>query len=383
MTNKSDPKPKERRGGHKDRFWIPRIWDGMSFSGCMRVLWRNRFAVCPTRIVMALIILVIGVLVHFPFWLIQTILLGGKIKRTEINEHPIFIVGHWRSGTTLLHEFLILDRRHTYPSTYACFAPNHFLVTKYFFPAMLSILMPPSRPQDDMALGWKRPQEDEFALCNMGIPSPYLSLMFANRPAMDQEYLDLQGVPPDDLSRWKRGLMWLLKCLTLETPKRLVLKSPPHTARIDVLRELFPDARFVHIYRDPYVVFPSTMNLWKRLSRDQGLQKPRYEGLEEYVFATFKRMYEAFERDRPAIPANRLAEVRYEDLIADPISQMRRIYGELELGEFDAVAPALEEFVAGQSDYKPNRYEISPEIRAEITRRWAPFIEKYGYTQSE
>jgi hypothetical protein len=313
---------------------------------------------------------------------LQSLFLKRKIRETEIEQQPLFIIGHWRAGTTLLHELLILDERHTYPNSYACFVPNHYLLSKSVMPTMLKIVTPQCRPQDSMPFGWDRPQEDEFALCNMGVPSPYLSWMFPNDPPDYQEYLDMEGVSDEDLDRWKEGLLWFVKCLTLEKPKRVVLKSPPHLGRIKVLLDLFPDARFVHIYRDPYVVFASTVNLWKRLSGDEGLQKPKHEDLEEQVFSRFNRMYEAFERDRALIRPDRFCEVSYEQLVGDQIGQMERIYGELGLDGFGAVLPQLQTFVDGQADYKPNRYEIAPELRGEIARRWAPFIEKYGYESS-
>ena len=88
---------------------------------------------------------------------------------------------------------------------------------------------------------------------------------------------------------------WFLKCVTLRSPKRIVLKSPLHTSRVRTLLSMFPNAKFVHIVRDPYVIFPSTVSLWKRLYRDQGFQMPTYNGLDEYVFKAFSRMYDAFE----------------------------------------------------------------------------------------
>jgi omega-hydroxy-beta-dihydromenaquinone-9 sulfotransferase len=371
-------RPADQPTGYKDRFWIPRFWDGIVPWGWFPLLARNRFRIAPRRWGMAILIGLIS-LVNFLLWVVQLALYGRRIARTQINDAPIFVIGHWRSGTTLLHELLVLDRRHTCLNTYDCFAPSHFLVSAWFFRPLIGLLMPKRRPIDNMAAGWDYPQEDEFALCNMGLPSPYLTIAFPNEPPQDQEYFELDRVTPEGRRRWKRGLFWLLKCLTVRDPRRIVLKSPPHTFRIKTLLEMFPDARFVHIIRDPYVVFPSTVSLWKRLYRDEGLQVPKGEGLEQHVFETFHRMYEVFERDRELIPRGRFCEVRYEDLVTGPIDQMGRVYEELGLGDFEVVRPALVGYFADKADYKTNRYETSPELRAEISRRWQAFFTRYGY----
>jgi hypothetical protein len=186
-------------------------------------------------------------------------------------------------------------------------------------------------------------------------------------------------VPPQAVERWKRIFLRFLKCVTLRQPRRIVLKSPPHTARIKTLLEIFPKARFVHIVRDPYVVFPSTVNLWKRLYRDEGLQMPDYRGLDEYVFQTLVRMYDAFERDRPLIDPSRFCEIRYEELVEDPVGQMAKVYEQLHLGEFEKIRPALEKFAAGQKDFKTNKYQLAAEKRSEVAHRWGFFFDRYGY----
>ena len=173
----------------------------------------------------------------------------------------------------------------------------------------------------------------------------------------------------------------VLKCVSLRRPKRMVLKSPPHTSRIKVLLELFPNARFVHIIRNPYVIFPSTVNLWKRLYQSQALQTPTFAGLEDHVLDTFNRMYDIFKHDRGLIPPARLCEVRYEDLVKDPIGQMRGVYEQLQIGGFDKVLPALKKYFADKADYKTNRFQLSAEQRAEIARRRGPFLERYGYAE--
>jgi len=365
-------------GGYRDRPWIPRFWDGITFFGWVKVMVDHRFRIAPRRIGMAVLITFIGLFNSFLAF-IQELILGRKIRKTQLPADPIFIIGHWRSGTTLLHEMFILDPRLGFPDSYACFAPNHFHISRPFLAPLLGLLMPKMRPIDNMPFDWNRPQEDEFALCNIGLPSPYLSLIFPNEKPRYDQYLTLEGLTESQLARWKRGFLWFLKSVTFRNPRRMVLKSPPHTCRIRVLLDMFPRAKFVHIYRDPYAVFPSTVNLWKRLSTDEALQVPHHQGLEERVFSMFCKMYEAFERDRKLLPPKQFAEVSYEALVADPEGEMERLYRELDLGDFELLRPHLARFVAERANYKRNRFELAPALRAEIARRWRFFFEKYGY----
>ncbi len=366
-----------QKTGSKFRAWTPRFWHGMNAAGWFRLLARNRFSISPSRWGMAAVISLFAPCNVF-FSLLQQARFGRTIRHTTLADDPVFVIGHWRSGTTYLHELLVRDPQFTYPNTYDVFSPNHFLASGPVIKPWARYLLPATRPMDNVATGWERPQEDEFALCNLGLRSPYLTIAFPNRP-QDAEYLDMGGVSEAARAQWKKRFLWFLKCLTVRSPKQIVLKSPPHTARLRVLLDLFPRARFIHMVRDPYVLFPSTINLWSALYRDHGLQVARFEGLQEQVFDSFCRMYEAFERDRPCVPAGQMADVRYEDLVADPLAEMERLYRDLALGDFTAARPALEPFVAQQRAYKTNRYEIGPELRREISQRWGGYFERYGY----
>jgi len=314
--------------------------------------------------------------------LFQKLVYGRRIKRTEIQHDPLFIIGHWRSGTTLLHELMVLDPRHTSPDTYQCFAPSHFLVSRRLIAWWLRLLMPPRRPMDAMPIAWEHPQEDEFALCSLGVPSPYLQFAFFNERHRYERYLDMQDVPDGTVARWKKAFVWFLKCLTLREPKRVILKSPPHTCRIKILLDLFPNARFVHIVRDPFEVFPSMTKTWRRLSEDNYIRAPRFEGLEDHVLATFQHMYDVFESDRQLIDPSRFCEVRYEGLVEDPIGQVRAIYDHLGLDDFDQVLPKLQEYAEKKAGYKRDQYQLPAETRDRINERWKSFIQKYAYGQS-
>ena len=143
---------------------------------------------------------------------------------------------------------------------------------------------------------------------------------------------------------------------------------------------MFPNARFVHMVRDPYVVFPSTVNLWRSLYEKHGLQKPTFAGLEEYVFTTFLHLYGRLETGMKRIRPNRFFELRYEDLVRDPIAQLRQLYSQLELGDFERVLPAVQKYLAEHAGYQTNRYKpLDPRLQEQITQRWGEIIRRYGY----
>jgi hypothetical protein len=359
--------------------WSPRIWEGADFVGWLRLLARNRFAVGAPYWYIAGIVSVISTANMVLRW-VQHGLYGDRVARTPIREHPLFVLGHWRTGTTLLHELLVLDPRHTSPTTVQCLAPGHFLLSEAFFKTYCNWMVPDRRPMDNMAAGWDKPQEDEFALCLLGLPSPYADLAFPNRPPVYPGSLDLSGLTPRQLELWKRGFRRLMQLLTFKDPRRLVLKSPPHTARVPVLLELFPDARFVHIVRDPYLVFASTVNLWKSLGRKHGLQTPHNEAaIREKVFREFRVLHDRLEEARPLIPAGRFHELRYEELVKDPVGEMQKLYAGLGLDGFEDYRPRLDEYLARTAGYETNKYQMADADRAEVTARWGDVIRRYGY----
>ena len=360
--------------------WSPRFWNGMLLGDWLRLLIRNRLHIDPLRLGIAFIITgctMINSLLHR----VQGLAYGRRIEQMSIKSSPLFIIGHWRSGTTFLHELLTRDKRFAFPTTYACFAPNHFLVTAWIIPRLMRLLLPKKRPMDNMPVGFARPQEDEFALANMGCPTPYLRMMFPNEPPCHLELLNMEGVPADDLKRWKHDVVWFVKALTSQSRKPLVLKSPPHTGRVGVLSELFPGARFIHMTRDPYTLFASTRALWSALDSTQGLQHPRNEHLKAYVFTCFEMMYRGFEQQRGRIDPKRICDVRYEDLTSEPLEQLEAIYKKLGLGDFEQIRPALQEYLTEIKDYQPNRHEeLDDGTKAEIRCRWKSYARKYDYT---
>ncbi len=310
----------------------------------------------------------------------QRVRYGKQIDATQIDQAPVFIIGHWRSGTTYLHELMHLDERFVSPTTYQCFAPHHFLLTQWWMLNLGGWLMPKQRPMDNMAAGWDRPQEDEFALLTLGAPTPYFRMAFPNDPPPYSEFLDMQGCAAEDQSRFERAMTGFVKLLSFASPgKRLLLKSPPHTGRIEVLSRLFPGAKFIHITRNPYSLFPSTTRLWHSLDEVQGLQFPKDVGLDEYVFDCLTRMYRGFDDQRQRLDPTAVYDLRYEDLVADPVGEVGRLYEQLNLGEYSLVQDSIAAAVSEQKDYKTNKHELDEGLKAQIRERWAGYFERYGY----
>jgi hypothetical protein len=382
MPPASPPDQHRERSFHPYPWWSPRFWHGMPLAVWLPLVAEHRARASFSKWgLMATISLAAG------FNSIGGTLSEARFRR-RLRERPdtpppLFIIGHWRSGTTLLHELAMLDERFCCPNTYQCLAPGHFLLTEDVLTSALAWIMPAKRPMDDVAAGFDRPQEDEFALMNMGAPSPYRRMAFPVTSPATPEALDVSRLPAAERDRWRRSLRRFLDLLAVRDPRRPVLKSPPHTARVGVLAEMFPEARFLHVVRDPFVVIPSTLRLWRSLHEVQSLQVDRHETLERYVFAAFDEMYAAFERDRSLLGADRLHELRYEDLVADPVDNLRLAYERLRLGDFARVRPAVERQAAAMKRYRTNAYRHDPRLVATIADRLRPFIDRYGYALPE
>jgi len=314
---------------------------------------------------------------------VENLLFGRKIAKTTIQAEPIFILGYWRSGTTLLHNLISEDPRFSYPTLYETVFPWHFLSTEAINTRLTAWMVPKSRPMDNMETHWRVPQEDEFAICCMCLISPYTLPL---RPFDLQEWtrsFRLDELSDKDRQRWMDTITLFMKKLTVRQNKPLVMKSPSHTYRVKQILELFPRAKFIHISRNPFDVFNSTMHLRTTLIGENTLGSPEHPGAEESIIETYLEAFRAYERDRHLIPAGNLSEVRYEDLVRNPLSEVGRIYEELQLGGFDDARVRLESKLANHREYKKNKFSPDAYWQNEVYQRCQEVYERFGYPAPE
>jgi len=349
----------------------------MTLPDLLRVVARNGFVVdarCLGRLAHLLSISVINSVFH----VCERFFNEQEIQAAEVTEPPLFILGHWRSGTTHLHNLLSLNEHLVFPTAYQALCPHHFLYTQVAGP-VFNIIAPQKRPMDDVAFASYVPHEDEFATAALSTVSPYFRFVFPLSRDEPHSGMDPEHLSSKDLEKWKESFRLFLKKLTVGRPGRLVLKSPPHTGRVRLLLKMFPGAQFIHIVRNPYDVYLSTEQLWRKFLAHSCLQIPAPELVEEIILSSYEELFALFERDRAAIPAGSLHEMRFEDLESDPVKILRSAYQELGLPGFDSFEVNVRRYLGSIHDYQKNAYHLEASTREKVSRRWGATFERYGY----
>ncbi|HEC95287.1 MAG TPA: sulfotransferase, partial [Thermoplasmatales archaeon] len=162
--------------------------------------------------------------------------------------------------------------------------------------------------------------------------------------------------------------------------KRLVLKNPANTGRIKLLLTMFPDAKFIHIYRNPYHVF---LSMKRDIDAEMSLycvQKPEEEEvLEKAMVELYNRMFEKYFEEKKLIPEGHLVEVKYEDFITNPLREIKRIYQELGLPNFEESEDEFKQYILSQSKIRTHRYSIDEELKKKIYSYFKLTIDQWGY----
>lgn len=353
---------------------------GCRFDNWIRMLWQNKFRIKFSNIPKAIYITFVSFVMFFPAML-EKLIYGRRINNTQIKNPPVFILSHWRSGTTYLFNVMSRDDRFGYFDAVTVFTHNNFLLLEKPIRKILAKSMPKKRPMDNIKYDTYVPQEELYAYASL-IPESIIHMTaFIKR---GEYYVDMaftKNMTPKQYKRFCKTYMGIVKKLTFaKGGKGLLLKSPDNTAHVDALNDMFPDAKYVHIYRNPYKVIVSTIGLFKTMFPMFSLQGlPSDDIVENFILDLYKRVYDQYFEDKKLIPEDRLVEIAYEDFVKEPVKTLEEIYEKLHIDGFEEAKPKFEKYIESLGDYQTNKFTLSDDLKNRINDRLGYYIKYFGY----
>lgn len=306
---------------------------------------------------------------------------GRTLRRTQISEAPVFLLGMGRSGTTHLHYLLAQDPNFGVVTNYQAAMHPIALVGRGWLENFLSSRMPSTRPMDNVALALDSPQEEELALATITEHAAFHFASFPQElPGIYDRYVTDLGQNSSELDHWKKAYLEVLKkAVLLSGKEKLLLKTPANTGRVRLLTQMFPGAHYVFIVRNPYKVFQSMRNMYRQILPGQTFQSFEWEDIDRWILHAYKAMISAYLDQRACIPAGDLIEIKYEDLDDSPMKVAQDIYGQLGLDNFDQVKPKFQTYLDGLASYKKNNFDFPDEVIELVNEHWDFAFEAFGY----
>ena len=352
---------------------------GYSWTNIVRVLWQNRFRMHIKYLPRLLYTIIMSTL-FLPLRIKEYLLLHRRIKATVIEKDPVFIVGHYRTGTTYLLTLLSKDKTKGYVSNVEAYLPHVFLGSPKITDWIIGLSLPEQRPMDNVEMGIAEPTEEEYATGAMDKYGYYNGFIFPRNFRQYSKYCSFRECKPGEIDRWWRGFHYFLQKMTIKYQgKRMFLKNPTSTYRIPYLLKKYPNAKWIHIYRNPYEVFLSTVKFFREVFAIYTLQTWDDEDMLQYILRDNREMYELWEQDKHLIPSENLVEIRYEEFIQQPMEIMERIYGQLNLNGIDQTRPAFQAHVDAQREYVANKHNVDDEVIRKVNDYMVEYIRNFNY----
>jgi hypothetical protein len=338
----------------------------------------------PLKYYPKLLIIIAINLINMPFRTYERRFINPRFKNLPIKKEPVFILGHWRSGTTHLHNLLSQDPQMGYTTTYQSVFPDTMFNKsgRFIFENFTRLLIPRTRKGDNVKLDPSNPQEEEFSLGDKTPISFYYFWMFPqNIINYYNSFIRFIGIPKNEMDSWKANYKLLIKKALKNTGReRFLSKNPSNTARIKVLLEMFPNAKFIHIYRNPVEVFLSTSNFYKTMMPHLKLQNISQEEVDRHILDIYKMLMNDYFEQKELIPIDNLVEIAFEDLEQKPEKILNAIYGKLNLPGFENAKPNFEAYLQKMKDYQKNTHKISKDKLERILGEWDFTMKKFGYS---
>jgi omega-hydroxy-beta-dihydromenaquinone-9 sulfotransferase len=351
---------------------------GTSLPQLLRLFRRNPISYHPKYLLRILFLLQSG------FWssifgYIENKRFRAKIESSPVPKSPIFIIGHWRSGSTLLHQIMNLDANMLTPTLFQVAEPDCFLTARKYYRPIMKLLLRKNRPMDQVKLGMDEPQEDEYAIYRLTNHSPLERLIF---PLNSNYFLkDCSSFVPagHEKANWENQILNFFKKLNFGKNKTIVSKNPFNSMRIKELTALFPDARFIHIYRHPCDVVPSTMHLWKIVQKQNCLNNLGATPAFTDVIDFLDHILNVIQQDLSFVADENKYILKFEDLEKDPVKVIKDLYSYFRIPFSELFKKDLEAFIKEIEGYQKNQYQLTPDETEQIRNRMKSHMDYFKY----
>ncbi len=353
---------------------------GSSFNNLLRVFFENKFNIDLPFLPRALYVSLMSFSLS-PLRLYEKYKFQKKIDKVQ-PANPLFIVGHWRSGTTFLHYLMGQDKSFSYVSTLETMTPHHFLAFEAFVKKIIEQDLPEKRPMDNLEMETNLPYEEEYAVANLCPYSFYHGWYFPkNLYSYFKKYVLFANINKEIIDRWKKNYLFLIKKISYKyNSQRILLKSLVNTARIKLLLEIFPDAQFIHLSRHPLKIYLSTWKLYKKILPIFSFQKIDTNQLDHYILEIYKDLYTQYFKEKHLIPKDNLIELQYETFVQDPVSTLQTIYSDFNLTGYKKTHPLFIKYLEKHHNYQSNSYSYDDELKEKIYKHWYFAFKKFGYS---
>lgn len=279
-----------------------------------------------------------------------------QLAALPIPDDPVFIVGHWRTGSTLLHRLMALDPGLGATTVFHCSFPDSLLTSGAIARPVMRTFGMSVRPMDGVPVGPDEPMEDEWALLRL-VGSPLETLLFPDEASPFLGGAE-RGFGPSDAQAddWDSALQGFYRKVQRSTGRRLLIKNPFHSTRVDRLKRLFPAAQFVRIDRAPRDVLRSTRRMWELVGAQNTLRSSWVAPGQDELQAIHDSMLDTLDGAYARLPAGDRVTVQFEDLVADQPGTLSAVYEALGM-EWPGHDALVTEFVEENRGYRRNVYE--------------------------